>query len=84
MIRTRRLVYHTGDFQLAAPFYKGSKSAGRILKTLRLAAFRVKNIQMGFGNIYTDGMLCHLLHVLCLSCVTETRVSVQAQGEDGG
>ena len=47
MIRTRRLVYHTGDFQLAAPFFKGSKSGGRILKTLRLAAFRVKNIQMG-------------------------------------
>lgn len=28
------------------------------------------NVQMGIGNVDANAMICHLLRVLCLPCVT--------------
>ena len=40
-----------------------------ILETLRRTIFQPKHIQMGFRNVDANGIICHLRHVLCLSCV---------------
>ena len=69
---------------LAQPFGQSAKSHSRIVEALCRTIFQPESVKMGFRNIYANVMICHLRHVLCLSCVAQPRVSVQALGEDGG
>ena len=73
-----------GDRRLAEPADQGPEAPGRVLEPLRRLVFQPEGIEMGFRDVDANGMFSHLRHVLCLSCVAQTRVSVQAPGEDGG
>ncbi len=63
---------------LAQPFGQSTKSRSRILEALRRTIFQPEHVQVGFRNVDANGIICHLRHVLCLSCVAQSRVSVQA------
>lgn len=64
--------------------HQGPDAPGCVLELPRRLIFQPEGVEMGFRDVDADGMFCHLRHVLCLSCMAQTRVSVQALGEDGG
>ena len=84
MTGTGRFEHDTGNRRLAKLFDQGPKPLGRVFKLPHSLILQPERIEMGFRFVDADGMLCHPRHVLFLSCVAQTRVSVQAQGEDGG
>jgi hypothetical protein len=73
-----------GDRRLAEPADQGPEAPGRVLEPPRRLVFQSEDVEMGFRDVDANGMFSQLRQVLCLSCVTQTRVSVQAPGEDGG
>ena len=75
VIRPRRLEHDPRHRGLAQPSGQSTKSRDGIIEALRRTIFQPEHVQMGFGNVHANAMICYLLRVLCLSCVTcHTRI----------
>jgi len=53
--------------RLCAELGERLKSRRAIAKRHHLPIAQPVNVQSGFGNIYTNGIIRHLRHILCLS-----------------
>ena len=80
MIGPRRLKHDARHLEGGQPFLEGAQALCRILEPSPIIRLQMECIEVGFGNVDPDVMLRHLRLVLSLSCVIQTRVSVQALG----
>jgi hypothetical protein len=60
MIGACGLEHHPCHCQRRQPFAQRPKTLRTILEPLRRLRLQMKNVEVGFGNIDPDAMLCHL------------------------